>query len=180
MGEKIELETRQKIYNFIQKHPGVHEREISRRLNIPLSTIDYHLHFLSKRQLISPSQDGHYKKYYTTGKISVKEKKILGILRQKPKRIIIIFLLLNPNSPHKKICRYLNLSASTTTFHLNKLVEFEIINKFPIGRETIYYIKNPEYISDLLITYKKSFVDDMVQRFSDSWLELHPKNIRNQ
>ena len=180
MGEELELETRRKIYSFIQEHPGTHEREISRRLHIPLSTLDYHLHLLSRRDLISSSEDGHYKKYYATGKISVKEKKIIGILRQKVKRKIIIFLLLNPDSTHKKICEYINLAPSTTSFHLNILVDLEIIKRNLIGRETEYYVENPEYISDLVLTYKKSFVDDMVERFADAWLDLHPKNIRKQ
>jgi len=174
MGKKLDLETRRKIYNFIQKHPGIYEREISRRLKIPLSTIDYHLHYLSKRKLITASDDGHYKKYYKSGKISIKEKKILGILRQKVKRKIILYLLLNPNSTHKKICEHLQLAASTTSFHLNMLREYNIIQKKVIGRESVFEIIDPDFISDIIITYRKSFVDDMVERFADTWLDLHP------
>lgn len=180
MGEKLELETRRKIYNFIQKHPGVHEREISRRLDIPLSTLDYHLHFLSRKALISYSEDGHYKKYYPYGEVSTKEKETLGMLRQKAKRKIILFLLLNPNSTHKKICEHLNLSASTTSFHLNKLADIKIIKRNTIGRETEFTVYNPDFISNLILTYKKSFADDMVDRFVDTWMVLNPKNVRKK
>ena len=44
----LKLETRRKIYTHILKAPGLHEREISRVLNIPLSTLDYHIQFLNK------------------------------------------------------------------------------------------------------------------------------------
>jgi len=180
MGEiddGLELKTRRRIFTFIKKHPGVHERGISRHLNIPLSTVDYHLHYLTKRNLVATSDDGHYKKYYVSGDISFKEKKLLGTLRQKTQRQIIIFLLIHNERPHREICNHLKLAPSTTSFHLNKLVELGVLIKTEIGRETYYQVKEAEYVSDLIITYKKSFLDDMVDRFADTWLELHPKNI---
>ena len=56
----LELETRRKIYDFIQKFPGLHVREISRRLEIPFSTLQYHLRFLEKRELVKAKDDGKY------------------------------------------------------------------------------------------------------------------------
>jgi len=177
INSELELKTRRRIFNFIKKHPGIHEREISRNLNIPLSTVDYHLHYLTRRNLAVTDDDGHYKKYYILGDINLKEKKLLGALRKKTQRQIIIFLLIRNESPHREICKHLKLAPSTTSFHLNKLVELEILVKTERGRETYYKVKEIEYISDLLISYKKSFLDNMVDRFADSWLELHPKNI---
>ena len=176
--EILELKTRRKIYNHILKHPGLHEREISRQLDIPLSTIDYHLFFLKKRELITDRTDERFTRYYVTGEIGTKDKKIIAALRQNVFRKAIVFLLLNPDSFHRDICNHLGLAPSTTSFHLNRLAELYILNRVQIGRETKYNIEEPEYISDLLITYQKSFFDDAVDRFVEAWLEMHPRYLR--
>ena len=176
--KSLELKTRRVIYNHILKNPGLHEREISRQLDMPLGTIDYHLYYLRKKELVITRSDGHYTKYYAAGKVGEKDKKILAILRQKAPRRIIIFLLLNNFSFHRDIRNHLNLAPSTISFHLNKLVGLDLINKYQSGRDTIYSIREPEYISDLLVLYKKSFLDDAVERFADTWLDLHPKHLR--
>ena len=182
MGKNNEynLQLRNVIYNHILKHPGVHEREIARRLKIPLSTLDYHLYFLKKRKLIVAKSDGHYTYHYAVGKISSKDEKLLGVIRQRVPRKIIIFILLNGSSTHKEICNHIGLAPSTTTFHLNKLVRLGVISKDVVGRETFFQIKEPGYISDLIIRYKKSFFDAAVNRFADAWLEMHPKHLHKK
>lgn len=176
----LELEIRRKIYNHILKSPGLHERELSRELNIPLSTLDYHLFSLKKRNLILSHQDGRYTRFYVAGDVSVKDKQIMNILRQRVPRRIVMFLILNPSSSHKIICNHLGIAASTTSFHLNKLVDFAIVERASKGREATFDIIDSEYISDLLITYRKSFLDEAVDNFVDNWFELHPKHLRKK
>lgn len=176
--ELLELKTRRIIYNCISKNPGLHERKLSRQLNIPLSTLDYHLFFLKKRELIVDQVEGGYNRYYISRKVGTKDKRAIAVLRQKPVRTIVIFLLLNPNSFHRDISKHLELARSTTSFHLNKLVDLEIITRNQIGRETDYSIREVSYISDLLIIYRKSFFDDAVDRFVEAWLELHPRHLQ--
>ena len=161
----LELETRRKIYNHILKHPGLHERKIARQLKLPLSTLDYHLYYLLKKNIITTRSDGHYKQYFAIGKINAKDKRFLPLVRQKVCRKIIIFLLLENNSNHKAIRNHLNLAASTTSFHLNKLIKRELIEYKQIGRETRFFIKEPEYISELIIRYKKSILSEAYGRF---------------
>ncbi|MCK4364704.1 MAG: winged helix-turn-helix transcriptional regulator [Thermoplasmatales archaeon] len=172
------LKTRRKIYNHILRHPGLHERELSRQLDIPLGTIDYHLFYLKKKGILTVKSDERFSRYYVSGEVGIKDKKVLAVLRQKVSRKIVIFLLLNPHSLHRDICKYLGLARSTTSFHLNKLSDLEIILRIEIGRETKYYIKEVNHVSDILITYQKSFFDDAVDRFVDSWLEMHPRYLR--
>ena len=178
--EVLKLKTRRQIYSYILKHPGLHEREISRQINIPLGTVDYHLFFLKKRGLVIDRSDGRYTRYYITGKIGTRDKKIIAVLRQSVLRKVIMFLLLNPDSFHREICDHLGLAPSTISFHLSRLADLYIINRVQIGRETKYQVEEPEYISDLLITYQKSFFDDAVDRFVEAWLELHPRYLRKK
>jgi predicted transcriptional regulator len=183
MGDEqksLELKTRRIIYNHILKNPGLHERELSRQLELALSTLDYHLYYLKKRELVATKSDGHYTLYYASDKVGSKEKKMMSLLRQKAPRKIVIFLLINSSCTHKQICEYLGLAASTTSFHLKKLVKNEIIRRVEQGRETNFNVLEQDYISDLIITYKNSFLDDAVNRFADTWLELNPQSTRKK
>ena len=43
----LELEKRRKIYNYILTNPGLHFNEIVRGLQIPKTTLEYHLNYLN-------------------------------------------------------------------------------------------------------------------------------------
>ena len=176
----LDLDIRRRIYECIVRSPGLHEREISRVLTIPLSTLDYHLFYLKKRNLIIGKSDGRYTRFYVAGEIGIKDKNVLSVLRQKVTRSIIMFLLLHPGSNHREISEYIHLAASTTSFHLNKLVDLGIITRTPEGRTSKYAVVEPDYLSDLLIIYQKSFVDKAVDRFIDLWLEINPDKVRKK
>ena len=45
-SEILNLENRRKIYNYIRDNPGLHLRELSRRLNIAYYNLDYHIRYL--------------------------------------------------------------------------------------------------------------------------------------
>ena len=58
--DTLALEARREIYNLILANPGLHEREIGRKLEMSLSTLDYHLHYLEKREIVTSKKDGRY------------------------------------------------------------------------------------------------------------------------
>jgi predicted transcriptional regulator len=178
--DALDLEIRRGIYNHISKSPGLHERELARVLNIPLSTLDYHLNYIKQRGLVRAKPDGRYTRYYITGNVGVREGKVISVLRQNVTRKIIMFLLLNPRSSHRDVSNHIDLARSTTSFHLNKLIDLELINYVQIGREKKYSINEPDHISDLLITYKKTFLDKSVDRFIETWFEINPNHVKNQ
>ena len=49
----LELPQRRIIFNYISEHPGLHLRELSRRIDIPYSSIRYHLYYQEKRSRIN-------------------------------------------------------------------------------------------------------------------------------
>jgi predicted transcriptional regulator len=74
MGKKMsEIETKRRIYNFILKNPGLHMRELSRKMNIPYSTLKYHLYYLKNRELIIVRPSGKYYRFFVSNKNSVIE-----------------------------------------------------------------------------------------------------------
>lgn len=95
----FKLELRREIFDFILENPGLHEREISRRMKIPKTTLRHHINYLIKYGLVVTKSEGRYSRYYGTQKVGKKDKEILNLLRQEtPQRIII--LLLTPGPGH--------------------------------------------------------------------------------
>ncbi|MBC7129338.1 MAG: winged helix-turn-helix transcriptional regulator [Thermoplasmatales archaeon] len=167
--DHLALETRKKIYELIASSPGLHKREISRKLNLSLSTVDYHLHYMERKNLVVAKEDRRYRRYFVTEKTSPQDSRIISLLRQETPRKILIFLLENPNAIHRDICESTGKAPSTVSFHIKKLVEADILEEISLGKEKGYNIKNKDRVIDVLITYRSTFLDRAVDKFLDAW-----------
>jgi len=170
--DPLQLETRKRIYEMIQSSPGIHFRELSRRLGIPMGVVEYHLNYMLKREMIVSRMEGRYKRYYTEGKIASREKKVLAFLRKDVPRAILVYLMLHPGARHRDIKAELGLSGSTLTFHLSRMVRKEVVREEGAEAVKRFYVTDPDSVSKTLIIYKRSFMDDLVDSFSDTWLEM--------
>lgn len=127
---EFELETRRRIYELIRDSPGVHLRELERRLNMVIGSLQYHLQYLEKKNLILSFKDEEYVRYFVKDKIlEESERKILSLLRRSGCRHILINLLQSPGMNNKELSTAVGLSPSTTSWHLNKLLKAGIIEK---------------------------------------------------
>jgi predicted transcriptional regulator len=123
----LELDTRRKIYNYILKNPGSYEREISKKMGIPKSTLRHHLITLNKRELISSKKDKGYTRYYAVDKIGKKEKEILAVLKQDIPRNILLYLLYYAVCSQSEISKAVEKKPSTINYHLKKLIGLNLI-----------------------------------------------------
>ena len=169
MQDVLELETRRKIYDLIDHNPGIHLSKISQILKMRTSLVEYHLLFLEKHDIIKSDKETGYKRFYIKGQIGVKDKKYLFILRQKTVLKIILFLLKNDVSPHKILLENVDVSASTLSYHLDKLVKKNIVELNRYGENKGYIIKNKDEIISILIQYKPYKILD---GFEDIWVDL--------
>ncbi|MGA1822876.1 MAG: winged helix-turn-helix transcriptional regulator [Thermoplasmatota archaeon] len=170
--DPLELDTRKRIFDLIESSPGIHFREIARRLDIPMGVVEYHIHYMIKRDMIISKKEGRYKRYYTEGKHGSREKTVLPFLRKDVPRKIIMHLMLNPGSRHRDLKDQLNVSGSTLTFHLKKMIRKGVLEEKEDEGTKRFYVVDPDSVSRSLIMYKKSFMDDLVDSFTDTWMEL--------
>jgi predicted transcriptional regulator len=170
--DPLELDTRKRIYSLIESTPGVHFREISRRLEIPMGVVEYHLHFLLKKDMIIARKEGRYKRYYTEGKVGSRDKRVLAFLRKDVPRKILMYLMLEPGSRHRDLKDELKISGSTLTFHLKKMIKKEVVKEEESDGSKRFYVVDPEAVSRTLISYKRSFMDDLVDSFTETWMEM--------
>ncbi|HET6403020.1 MAG TPA: helix-turn-helix domain-containing protein [Candidatus Thermoplasmatota archaeon] len=175
MDDPLELETRRRIYQYVQKRPGAHMREIGRDLDVPMGTLEYHLHYLVKANLLVTRQDPRYTRYFAEGELSRRDKDVLAVLRQKVPRQIAAHLLLAPRSSHGALLEKFALAPSTLSFHLKKLVGTGIVAQEKAGRENLYTVVEPDLVARVLIQHRETFFDDVVDRFAEVWQGLEPR-----
>jgi predicted transcriptional regulator len=99
-------------------------------------------------------------------------------LRQKKIKEIVFIILVNKKAKFQFLAESLKLPASTISLYLKYLVDNQIIEKTKIGYENIYTIKDEDRIAKILIAYKSSFLDKIVDRMTSTWLETRFTNRR--
>ncbi len=173
LGAEImeDIESRKKIYEEIVMNPGLHFRELQRRLKMPTGMLEYHLNVMIKDGIIIAKVDGGYRRFFANTVMSSKERKILGLLRNNVSRKIVLFILDNERVNHKKIVEHINLSPSTVSYYLNKLVKNGILKKETAGRENYYSVIEPKIVAYTIIKHRKSFLDSLVDNFVKIWEE---------
>lgn len=171
MLDSVTLENRKKILNYISDNPGIHLRKISRGIDIHLSTLRYHLDYLEMKGLITCQKEENLKLYFVSGKLSPHEKKLTPLLQQKRFRDIIITIIESSYLTSSQIAEKLSINSSTASKYLNILEQREIISHEKIGREKRYHINDEESVVKLLLTYKKSLWDSLVDNVLELYLE---------
>lgn len=169
----LELETRRRIFRYIESNPGLHLRALQRSLDMPLGTLEYHLHQLQRARLLSIRDDGRYKAYFAEGgRLDRRDKDILYYVRQEVPRQIVMNLLLEPGLSHRELTERLPIGASTVSFHLKKLVAAETIHEERVGRGKHFQVVDAQRAGRVLVVYRRSFLDDLVDRFAGAWLDI--------
>jgi len=167
MKEIPNLDIRKKIYNSLQSDPGLNLSTIAEKFNISVQLADYHLTYMTNRDLIAIDKKGGYKRYYVKGAIGSDDKKTLSLLQQDIPLNIVVFLLNNPNSKPQEIRKKNGMSPALLTYYLKKLKKYGIIAESISGGKKEYVIIDQEKIITLLIRYKQNV---LLERFRGTWL----------
>lgn len=172
--EAFELKAREMVFNLISSAPGLHLREIQKRLDIPLGTVEYHLNYLEDNDLVLVRVGGGYKRYYPKKAMGSEDRKLLSLLRQMIPRRVVLFLMRHPGSSFGDIAKDLDMPPSSLSFHVKKLVKADVIDRAKTGRVSYFRVKEPERVLSILQAHKRSFLDELVDRFVSTWTEYHP------
>ncbi len=170
--EILENENRRKIYFLIEVNQGLHFRALQRDLNIPLTTLEYHLSYMVRKRIVFGEKEGHFRRYYTKP-LDSEDKKVLSALRQKKLREIVLIVIANQKAKYQFLSEYLKLPYSTLSFYLKYLVEKGILEREKIGYETVYTVKDADRVTKVIIAYRTSFLDKLVDKALSTWLESY-------
>lgn len=174
----LELETRRDIYDLVRREPGIHMREIQRRLDLSIALTEYHLRQLVKSGLLTSISEEGYKRFYpTTGAdggelraLGGDERRMIGLFRQSIPLRITLYLLNDEPGTNSQIADSLGVSRSRLSFHLNKMLRQNVIRKLSRSEGRGYVLVDRERTLKLLIAYRPS--PDLLDECSDLWDSL--------
>ena len=172
MREALDLENRKRIYDCVSRYPGTYLREIQKNLEMEMGVLEYHLNYLERKGLLSSEMDGRLRRFYVSEEVSFLDRRLLGLMRQRIPRKIAIRALLESRVSFDDLRSELGISKSTLSFHLGKMRSLGILQERKERRKTFYSIGDEDEVARILITYKSSFLDDLVDRFAEVWMEL--------
>jgi len=176
----LNLQSRREIYSCVLKYPGIHLRQIFREIDHSSGSIRYNIDYLKRYDLIIEKKEDGYNRYYAHGKISKNEIETIKFLRNETPRNILLYVFCAIGASQKELSKELNKDTKTINFHLNKLIDARIIEPADIkngqiiinykkkkvfkrdinGRETIYKIRDPYMLYDLLIKYNDNLPEN--------------------
>jgi predicted transcriptional regulator len=171
LQDPLELENRKRLFECVRINPGLHFREIQRRTNMPIGVLEYHLNYLVDRNVLTLDKQESFSRYYPGGQIGADKQRILSALRQEIPRGIIIYLLKNPGCTHGALLQNFTISGGTLSYHVKKLVGKGVVKLEKAGRESRMTVIDPEKVSDLLIVYRRTFFDKLVDDFVSLYVE---------
>jgi len=200
----LELKRRRELYEFIAYNSGLHMRDISRRMNIPFTSLKYHLRYLEKKGLIISKEDGKFNRYFISQEVSEQEKKILNCFRKKATLHIILWLFVTIQCSQRDLSKFLEKHPATISFHLRNMLHAGIIEQVPIkegvvyknspphtiqrpliSSEKIYVLIDPWLIYDILIKHKENLPEKDIVNGIIEYVEFHisngiPKRVQNR
>ena len=199
MDAILDLDIRRKIFQLLSKNPGLYFREISRRLNIPKSTLDYHLNFLLKRELLTSKSEKNFIRFYVKDNVGKNDKELIAFLRNITSRYILLHFLSAAVTTQADIAKELEISSQAVEFHIKRLLKMGIIEPAPYkdgkfdpgrkytkvifrelkGREKVYRLKYPNAskIADLLVCYEESLTDDITKNILEFFGKVNPNRV---
>ena len=168
LNEAMALTPRDKIYSTIIQNPGLHFREIQRRTDIATGALQYHLDYLKKKNLVREEKQGKFSHFYAIQNGEV-DSELMNLMRQESVRKMAIFLMNKRRATLPVISKSIGLSLSTTSFHMQKLLLARVVLQKTISGKVYFYLSDKKRVLILLIEYRKSFLDVLVDNFIDTW-----------
>lgn len=126
--EVLDNELRKRIMEHLHEKPGSYLGKISRELDVPTSTLKYHLNILRSFDLVSTVKKGRCRHFFPKRKrFTDVEKKMYAAIEHGPTRRIVQIIHQNPGISQGGLVQATGLSQSTVAWHMAKLEEMNLI-----------------------------------------------------
>ncbi|WP_117363353.1 winged helix-turn-helix transcriptional regulator [Natrarchaeobaculum sulfurireducens] len=173
--------TRQEIRTHVHANAGIHFNELVRESAFAPGQIQYHV-----RRLIDEDElvrDEYYgRTHYYPPAYDEWERAALALFRRETTREIVVYLIEHEPARPAAIAGELGIARSTLEYHLDRLVEREVVEKRYDARNRVTLeLANPEVTGELLSTIEPTVPDRLLDRFTrlvDDLLEGPPDPSR--
>jgi len=179
MAAGDDASTRRRIYECVNEHPGLHQREIARQLDLDASHAEYHLYHLAKAGILRTEETDGYKRYFVAldpneavpeGAVQPEDRPWLGLFRQKRPLEIVAHLLQEGPSQMGPIADSMDIAKSTLSYHVDKLQDEDAVERVRDGNQRYLQLTDRERTIRLLVQHEPP--DDLVAGFQDLWEDV--------
>lgn len=139
MEEVLENENRNMIIDLILERPGVHFNEILREIQLSAGNLAWHLDILETFKIVRKQRVGQYLLYYPYYEHNPISK--LDAKLQKSRTTLEILQIVNdhPGIYQNQLAHRMSLDHKTIKYHLDKLLEAEVVWFEKKGRRKLYF-----------------------------------------
>ena len=160
---------RARILDIVAEFPGIHLREIERKLGVSFNSARYHANELLKSgELVCEKQNNH-SRLYPAG--TTHEYRVLySLVRDDADRKILIELCRESLS-NKEISERTGLAKSTVSEHVQKLLALDLVKfTFSKGGSFSVELQKRDKIESILLLKKRDRTSDvLVRNFTELW-----------
>lgn len=174
----LALETRRRVFEYVQKFPGLHLREIARGTEMDPNHAKYHLRYLEKHGLLSSRREEGYWRFFAKeeGSIGLREalapheKTVLALLRQPVPLHAILLLLEQEDASAEQLRAKVGVAHSTLLYHMQKLERAGVVTSDREGRERRFRLVDRALVERQVTKFRPP--DQLVQGFLEAWEQL--------
>ena len=140
----FENENRLKILTQILSNPGIHHNELQRTCDLQKGQLQWHIETLLKHNIIKKEKDGQYTIYFpiTSSSESIRIYRN-RLTKSKTTNFVLDTIKKNPGIISAEISRMLNLSRNSIKYHIDKLIEKQLIKVEKKGRNFELFLSDP-------------------------------------
>jgi len=159
-------ETRKRVHDHVATHPGRHFNALVRALDLAPGQVQYHLKRLKREDEIVEERY-HGRTHYFTPEYDARERGRIAVLRRETARDVLVYLLDAGPSDPATVADALDIARSTLEWHLDRLVEQDLVEKRRDARNRVTLaVVDPEESIRLVEAITPSLSDRMVDRFT--------------
>lgn len=164
----LELPVRRRIFDFVGAHPGSSARTVQRGLGLGWGETTYHLDQMLRAGILQRERGGRRDYYFHPSTSSV-DRQLLVVMQSAVERAMLVELSRFPGMGFRNLMDHLKLGKTTVAFHLKFLVALGIVDVEVSTPHRRYSVRRPDLVLRLYGSYRDSFEDRWVDRFSSTW-----------
>jgi len=140
-NEVFDNNNRQKIIEEILNEPGIHYNELRRKCQLNAGQLQWHLNVLENFGIIFSEKIGQYLVYRVRGDYWEDD---LILLKSSTSNEVLNLVKENPGINTSEIARNLNLRRNSIKYHIDKLLDKNLIYSIRKGRKVELFFNNDE------------------------------------
>ena len=150
LESESDADTRDAVAGYVDSAPGVHLSKVRDDLGVGTGTAQYHLRNLVDDGVLESHRDGDYRRFYPAERFTPLEKRLLGQLRRRTARGVLIELLRDPDASAGDLADRLEVSRPTVSDRAADLEAAGLLER------PGYDLRHPETVLVLVLRYADS------------------------